>query len=55
MPHDQSIRFETDRPTIDTGGETIREIAREGARRLVQQALEAEIDSQPQGAYPFAR
>jgi len=45
MPHDESIPFEADAPTIDEVDERIREIAREGARRLLQAALESEIDS----------
>jgi transposase-like protein len=45
MPHDESIPFEADAPTIDQVDERIREIAREGARRLLQVALEKEIES----------
>lgn len=45
MPHDESIPFEPDAPTIETVDEQIREIAREGARRLLQAALENEIES----------
>jgi putative transposase len=46
MPHDESIPFEPDAPTVATVDERIREIAREGARRLLQAALESEIESQ---------
>jgi putative transposase len=45
MPHDESIPFEPGTPTIETVDERIREIAREGARRLLQVALESEIES----------
>lgn len=45
MPRDESTSSRLDEPTIETIDEGIREIAREGARRLLQCALEAEIET----------
>ena len=44
MPQDKCIPSRQDEPTIETIDDRIREIAREGARKLLQRALEAEIE-----------
>jgi len=44
MPGEKSIASGVDKPTIDEIDEELFRIAREGARRLLQQALEAEIE-----------
>ena len=44
MPREKSIASGADKPTIDEIDEELFRIAREGARRLLQQALEAEIE-----------
>lgn len=43
MPHSQSIPARSESQTVETIGEAIQEIAREGARSLLQRALEVEI------------
>lgn len=43
MPHSQSIPPQPEEQTFDTLDDALREIAREGARSLLQRALEAEI------------
>ena len=44
MPREKSIRSEEEKPTIDGIDEELFRVAREGARKLLQQALEAEIE-----------
>jgi len=43
MPHSQSIPPQAESQTVETIDDAIRKIAREGARSLLQRALEAEI------------
>lgn len=43
MPHSQSIPPQAESQTVETIDDAIREIAREGARSLLQHALETEI------------
>jgi len=45
MPQNQSIPFQSEAQSIKTIDEMIREVAREGARSLLQRALEVEIAS----------
>lgn len=44
MPYKHCITSQPEAQTIETIDDTLREIAREGARRLLQHALEAEIE-----------
>ena len=44
MPRTQSISSKPNEPTVETIDEQLWEVAREGARRLLQRALEAEIE-----------
>ena len=44
MPHDETISSPAEAPSIETIDEIIRQTAQEGARRLLQQALLAEIE-----------
>lgn len=45
MPHNQSIPLTDDMPNIETVDESIYAIARKGARNILQQTLEAEIEA----------
>jgi putative transposase len=44
MPHQESTPWPADRPSIDTIDDELARVARDGARRLLQRALEAEIE-----------
>ena len=45
MPREKSTALKADEPTVETIDERLWEVAREGTRRLLQRALEAEIET----------